>query len=115
VRVLVSASDGYADPHECGAMGYLAKRRLSPDQLQRVWAGRQPPPPPPARRWLPNTENSPRHHTPVLRRNIPTSARPNDSTIFVFCPGVRLWVYFLTWYTFHFVASAAAGMTVSIP
>ncbi len=47
VRVLlVSSSDGYADPGECGAMGYLAKRHLSPDRLQGLWAGRQPLPPP---------------------------------------------------------------------
>ena len=59
VRVLlVSSSDGYADPEECGAMGYLAKRRLSPDQLHGVWAGRLPVPPPPVLRPLPNTESS---------------------------------------------------------
>ncbi len=60
VRVLlVSSSDGYADPEECGAMGYLAKPRLNPAQLHRVWAGRPPSPPPPAQRSLPNTDSSP--------------------------------------------------------
>ena len=64
VRVLlVSSSDGYADPEECGAVGYLAKRRLSPDQLQGVWAGRQPLPPPPAQRPIPNTDSSPTNLT----------------------------------------------------
>ena len=64
VRVLlVSSSDGYADPRQCGAMGYLAKRRLSPDQLQGVWAGRQPLPPPPAQRPIPNTDSSPTNLT----------------------------------------------------
>jgi DNA-binding NarL/FixJ family response regulator len=39
VRVLlVSSSDGDANFDECGAMGYLAKRRLSPAGLHRVWA-----------------------------------------------------------------------------
>src|SRR5918998_479699 len=54
VRVLlISSTDGYPDPEECGAMGYLAKRRLGPAQLHRVWAGRQPSPPPPAKGLLP--------------------------------------------------------------
>ena len=62
VRVLlVSSSDGYADPRQCGAMGYLAKRRLSPDQLQGVWAGRQPLPPPPTQRPIP----TPTAHPPT--------------------------------------------------
>ena len=57
VRVLlVSSSDGYADPHECGAMGYLAKRRLSPAQLHGVWVGRQPPSPPTVQRPVPDTD-----------------------------------------------------------
>ena len=64
VRVLlVSSSDGYADPEECGAMGYLAKRRLSPDQLQGVWASGQPLPPPPVQRPLPDPDSSPTNLT----------------------------------------------------
>jgi DNA-binding NarL/FixJ family response regulator len=60
VRVLlVSSSDGYADPQECGAIGYLAKQRLSPAQLHGVWVGRQPPSPPPVQRSVSDTGGSP--------------------------------------------------------
>ena len=64
VRVLLlSSSDGYADPQECGAMDYLATRRLSPAQLHGVRAGRQPSPSPPVQRPRPNTDGSPRNPT----------------------------------------------------
>ena len=64
VRVLlVSSSDGYADPEECGAMGYLTKRRLSPAQLEGIWAGRHPLPPPPVRQQLPHSDSSPTNFT----------------------------------------------------
>ena len=69
VRVLlVSSSDRYADPEECGAMGYLAKQRLSPDQLRAVWGGRQHPSPPPQRP-LPNTDSPPT--TPTSKERAP--------------------------------------------
>jgi DNA-binding NarL/FixJ family response regulator len=41
VRVLlVSTDDPLGAPDGCGAFGYLPKQALSPDRLQRVWAGR---------------------------------------------------------------------------
>jgi DNA-binding NarL/FixJ family response regulator len=41
--LLVSSSHGEPDYEECGAMGYLAKQRLSPAQLHRFWASRGAP------------------------------------------------------------------------
>jgi DNA-binding NarL/FixJ family response regulator len=43
VRVLlVSSAEALPDAEACGAMGYLAKRRLSPARLQAAWANRLP-------------------------------------------------------------------------
>ena len=40
VRVLLLSSlDSYDEAVECGALGYLPKRALSPSRLQGIWAG----------------------------------------------------------------------------
>ena len=40
--LLLSSADIYDDAGQCGALGYLPKRRLSPSRLQGVWAARPP-------------------------------------------------------------------------
>ena len=46
VRVLlVSSSDGHPNPEDCGAIGYLAKRRLTPAHLRDAWARQRHQPP----------------------------------------------------------------------
>ena len=35
--LLLSSFDTYDDAAECGALGYLSKRVLSPSRLQGVW------------------------------------------------------------------------------
>ena len=43
VRVLLLSSfDSYDEAGECGALGYLPKRSLTPSRLQGIWAGISP-------------------------------------------------------------------------